>query len=59
MSSQEEKPAPKCPKLPSVAALREMLWLPKLSRWGSVATIIFIVMLGYLILMILMRNQPQ
>jgi hypothetical protein len=59
MSSQEEKPAPKWLKLPSVAALREMLWLPKLSLWGVVATILFIAVLGYLVWMILIRNQPQ
>jgi hypothetical protein len=59
MSSQEEKPVPEWRKLLSVAVLREMLWLPKFSLWGVVATILFIAILGYVILTILIRNQPQ
>jgi hypothetical protein len=58
MSNNGEAPAPKR-KVPTAAMLREILWLPKWSLWGFVGTLAFIGILIALILMFLIRDQPQ
>jgi hypothetical protein len=55
MSNKGEAPAPKSRKLPTYEALREMLWLPKLSLWGLVTTVVFVVFAGGLIFLLLIK----
>jgi hypothetical protein len=55
MSNKGEAPAPKSRKLPTYEALREMLWLPKLSLWGLAGTALFVVFVGFLIFVLLIK----
>jgi hypothetical protein len=42
MVNQEEEQAERRIRIPSGAVLREVLWLPKMSVWGIVGTILFV-----------------
>ena len=55
MLNKGEAPAPKSRKLPDYATLREMLWLPKLSLWGVAGTVLFVVFLGGVIFLLLIK----
>ncbi len=57
MPNREQETTPTPSRIPMFALLREMLWLPTLSHWGIVGTVLFIAVLGGAILLLLLVSS--
>ena len=55
MLNQEQEPNPIRSRIPSYDRLREMLWLPRVSLWGVVGTVLFIAALSGVVFVLLVK----